>query len=156
MIKTANAQSSITFGGTINFIGTGTTFKLQSNFAQASSRALTFTAGILDLGIYNLKCGTFVTSGALSKTIQFTPTSNTTSTAAIIVSTPSSTSAFSIPDFTNFSYSGKPQIIFDDELAGSGSRTIKTAASGSANYPFNFKIKAFDQYTNLIFPFELL
>jgi len=140
LIKTASTITSITFGNTITFNGTGVTYKLQSNFTQGSSKVFTFAAGVLNLDIYNLKCGTFVTSGSLSKTIQFTPTSNTTNTAAIIVSTPSSTTAFSIPDFTNFSYSGKPQVIFDDGGAGSGNRTIKTAASGSANYPFNFII----------------
>lgn len=139
LIKTASAITSITFGNTITFNGTGVTYKLQSNFTQGSSKVFTFTAGVLNLDIYNLKCGTFVTSGSLSKTIQFTPTSNTTNTAAIIVSTPSSTTAFSIPDFTNFSYSGKPQVIFDD--GATGNRTVKTAVSGSANYPFNFIIK---------------
>jgi len=130
--------TGITFGGSIIFatIYTGTKWKLLSNFTVASGKSVTLSAGELDLDIYNLSCGTFTGSpaGYGFRSINFGSTGTTSS--SIIITTPSSTTAFVMSDSTYFTLSGSPRVEFS---SGSWTRTINVSSSNTAT-TFSFYV----------------
>jgi hypothetical protein len=107
----------------------GAVFTLGSNLTVASSKAITFSDGTLNLATFNISTGGFVSISGATRVIQF-------GTGAITV-TGSGASMFTVVG-TNLTYTGTPTVNISNNSATAG--TITTTTGFTETNVFNFNI----------------
>jgi hypothetical protein len=112
----------------VTFNGAGSSWTLGSNLicgasTTSSTRTITFTAGSLTLGSFNLYCSIFSNSGSGTRSI------STTDGSIYVLATATST-VYSGATLTNFSITGNLKVIVAAVVTGLG--TTRTITSGSS------------------------
>ena len=105
--------------------GDNVTWQLQNALTLLNTRSITLTAGILDLNGYTLTCGSFSSTGTLSRRIASTSATNIVLTAA------TTSTVWNTSTFTNLTTSGNITAVINGNDAVT--KTINSGALSEAN-----------------------
>lgn len=128
--------AGVTLGCNIRFgiSGTTPTSVLQNNITIANNKLCTLLSGTLTLNNFNLSCGSFISTGSLTRRIDFTQNPEVDPISNIYVTSISTADILDL-DGTNFSFTGQSSFIL---IGNTTSTTVSTIGTIAA--PVNVKI----------------